>query len=525
MTSNTTLLSIIAYARSGALDHAWRLFREAGFDSVTDDPAVLSVRGRLLKDSALGASGAERRRLYLEAAQAYARAGEPGGASYPLINAATLSLLAGRTDQAKALAAQVLERSGAQPDEPETPYYRAATRAEALLLLGDVAKAKLAFAEAIALAPRAWEDHASTLRQFGLILGELGQGAAWLDPLRPPRSLHFAGHMAVAPREAGVGRKIREVLEKERIGFGYGALAAGADILIAEALLERRAELHLVLPAPPETFRRTSVETFGGDWGFRFDAVIARADSVHTVAGTADPAGALGIQLAAQVAMGEAVMQAQTLMTEAVQLLILDTGKPESRKGGASVWLGAAWKDSGRRQHVIVARRTTGRPAAVRSARGLAPARLAALLAVQVSEPQTADGAHIDRLVGEVFPRVGRALAKGPAAILIPRWTGDALAAAYASPIDAAEAALSIADALGGVASVRIGGHFGVVRRVDDPFGGAPLLLGADSAIHVSEDFAAALHAGGEVRARTEYVGDLPISDPEDPVRLFSVKP
>ncbi len=91
-----SLLSIIAHARAGALDHACRLFLEGGFELVNDDPAVLSVRGRLLKDRALAAEGAERRRLYLEAAGAYARAAELGGATYPLVNAATLFLLAGR---------------------------------------------------------------------------------------------------------------------------------------------------------------------------------------------------------------------------------------------------------------------------------------------------------------------------------------------------------------------------------------------------------------------------------------------
>jgi hypothetical protein len=58
------LLSVIAFARSGSLDQAWRLFRGLGFDNANDDPAALSVRGRLLKDSALRASAAERQRLY-----------------------------------------------------------------------------------------------------------------------------------------------------------------------------------------------------------------------------------------------------------------------------------------------------------------------------------------------------------------------------------------------------------------------------------------------------------------------------
>jgi tetratricopeptide (TPR) repeat protein len=266
--SNPSLLSIIAYARSGSLEHAWRLFRQAGFDRIEDDPAVMSVRGRLLKDRALGATGTERQRFYREAATAYARAGEMGGATYPLINAATLSLLAGEREQAGRLAREVLEKWAHDADEPETPYYRAATRAEALLLLGDVAEAKAAFAQAISLAPRAFEDHASTLRQFGLILDALGQEKSWLDPCRPPRSLHFAGHMA--PADGGtIRRRIRAVIKEEQIGYGFGALAAGADILIAEALLEAGAELHLILPAPIAVFRDASVARFGGDWAPR----------------------------------------------------------------------------------------------------------------------------------------------------------------------------------------------------------------------------------------------------------------
>jgi len=93
------------------------MFRNAGLEGVGDDAAVLSVHGRLLKDRALCAKGAERRRLYRKAADAYARAGAIGGASYPLINAATLSLLAGERKRAQALARQVLERDARGDDD------------------------------------------------------------------------------------------------------------------------------------------------------------------------------------------------------------------------------------------------------------------------------------------------------------------------------------------------------------------------------------------------------------------------
>ena len=87
-------------------------------------------------------------------------------ATYPLINAATLSLLSGDRAQAAEIAREVLARIAAEPEEPETPYYRAATEAEALLLLGRREEARAALAAAVAAAPHAWEDHGSTLRQF-----------------------------------------------------------------------------------------------------------------------------------------------------------------------------------------------------------------------------------------------------------------------------------------------------------------------------------------------------------------------
>ena len=100
MTGSTSLPTIIAHARAGSLDRAWAMFESAGFGA-SDDPAALAIMGRLLKDRALRASGEVRAALYGEAAEAYARAAGEDGASYPLVNAATLSLLSG--DPARSL--------------------------------------------------------------------------------------------------------------------------------------------------------------------------------------------------------------------------------------------------------------------------------------------------------------------------------------------------------------------------------------------------------------------------------------
>jgi len=527
------LMSIVAHARSGASDHAWRLFREGGFEEVDDDPAVLSVKGRLLKDRALSAQGDARKAWYLEAADAYGRAGMLGTATYPLINAASLSLLAGEPNQAQALAQLVLERLDRGEGEPDTPYWRGATRAEAMLLLGRSNDARGALEQAIARSSRAWEDHASTLRQFALILDALGEDKAWLDPLRPPRCAHFAGHMGLAPDTARVRAAIDELLREESIGFGYGALAAGADIVFAEALLARGAELHVVLPGPIAEFREASAARVGPEWVERFDAVLKRADTVRCIDQAESAAHPLAVRLAAEVAMGAAVMQANALMTGATQLLLLDSADPSEASGSCD--LGEIWRRGGRPQRVVTAPREKARAAPSKAPVESAPPALAALLSVDLSAADTPA-----RLADAAIPALAQAVAAAPKPLEPPRWAGDAtlLRLAYAGPAEAAQAALAIAQALEPIAPVRIAGHYGLARRLPDPFGGPDLWVGPAASLsakvldsvppgaaHVTDDFAAALHAGpAEHRPRTEYVGDLPPEEPGEEMRLFSLK-
>ena len=527
-----TLLSIVALARSGSLDLAWR--RLEGLGAAGDDPAALTVRGRLLKDRALAASGPDRRALYREAAAAYGRAGELGGAAtYPFINAATLSLLAGDASAAREAAERVLGLIQAGEDGPETPYWREATRAEALLLLERGEAARAALAAAVALAPRAWEDHASTLRQFGLILEAQGTDAAWLDAHRPPRVLHFAGHMGVETAPGELAAQVDGFLARERIGFGYGALAAGADIVIAEGLLANGAELHLVLPAPPEAFAAASVSA---PWRERFEAVLARADSVQ-VTGRPEPlADAAGHQLAAEAAMGCAVMQARMLMTEAVQLLVLDGPGGPGGKTGGSAWIGSRWLDGRRRQEIQVAPRVGARP------RPEADAGERTLAALVVVRPDGAGWAGTGRLEAEILPRLGSVLA-GPGAswgpmLAPPHWSAGSLSLAFTTLEGAAAAALAVADILTGQGSFQIAAHYGPVRITADPFGGPDLLLGPATelpgrllastppgAVHVSGDFACALNAGPAGQCpRLEQVGELPLGDGEEGEAVYSMR-
>lgn len=102
------------------------------------------------------------------------------------------------------------------------------------------------------------------------------------------------GHMIDAPNrpkprfppssEQIVADIIRRQLATCRAVAGVVSLASGADILFAEALLERGAELHLVLPLNVEEFLETSVRPSGDDrWEQRFHHIRTRAttEEIH----------------------------------------------------------------------------------------------------------------------------------------------------------------------------------------------------------------------------------------------------
>ncbi|MEI9985099.1 MAG: hypothetical protein WDN69_19040 [Aliidongia sp.] len=93
------------------------------------------------------------------------------------------------------------------------------------------------------------------------------------------------GGAFIPAAEEAVSRAIADALEQLRVGAAFGALASGADILAAEAVLTRGVELHIVLPFGPRRFKAEAVAPSGGDWERRFDAAVRRATSVEVLPG------------------------------------------------------------------------------------------------------------------------------------------------------------------------------------------------------------------------------------------------
>ena len=303
---------------------AWELFAAAGLDLTADSPAALTLKGRLLKDLAVSATGAARTALLQEAAEAYATAAELTPATYPLINAATLSLLGGAPARAAKLATETLARLDSGAYEPDTAYWLGATRAEALLLLDREVEARAALREAVAGTPRAWEDYAVTIRQFRLILAEQSKSAAWLDACAPPPTVHFAGPIGIAPDDARLKSAIDAAIVAIAPGMAVGALAAGFDIVAAERLVRAGVELHVMLPGTVVAFVDASVAPAGVAWRARFDALLAAAASVETLDLPAGLSAGAAI-LAEEMALGCAVRNARSFGVDAVMLRMAGT--------------------------------------------------------------------------------------------------------------------------------------------------------------------------------------------------------
>lgn len=86
---------------------------------------------------------------------------------------------------------------------------------------------------------------------------------------------------ADADAEKVLRERIDKAIADHDVTIGYGPLACGADILIAEALLERGAELNVVLPFQEEDFIAESVLCGGKEWLERYHACRNAAKRIY----------------------------------------------------------------------------------------------------------------------------------------------------------------------------------------------------------------------------------------------------
>lgn len=101
-------LAVLCLARAGAIDFARTEYVRLGLDRIDDDPDVIALGARLLKDVALAARGRRRAAFAKASTRRYHDLFQRFGGLYGAVNAATMTLVAGDRAGGEARAASAL---------------------------------------------------------------------------------------------------------------------------------------------------------------------------------------------------------------------------------------------------------------------------------------------------------------------------------------------------------------------------------------------------------------------------------
>jgi adenylate cyclase len=540
---------LLALADAGATERAKRLFKEWKLDR-SEETDFLALEARLAKDAAIKLGGAARRAAFLESAEGYRRFHEKKRAYYTKINWASMSFLGRARDEAARLAREVL----ADPEiVTAADYWALATRAEANLLAGllDAAKADLQEAN----------RHGDTRKrmrtrlQLRLILAEQGfspaETARFLAPLSQPLTLHYAGTAAledawsglsdaraVASAEQGIG----DAVAKLRPSAAFGSLGSPTEILFAEQVLAAGAELRIILPMPEPAFREMVLANAGESWLERFDR-CCKHEKAHVFSATDDPYAddpSLA-DYADRIAMGRALLWAQYLDGEAVQVVLADG--PAAAEAGRPAF--GEWGDGTMRRQVEVpldgARKNIPAASIARE-----PRPSCAVVFGDLPGFSRLPEKYLPKFWDTVMKAVGDVVqARGKTIALKNTW-GDAIHLVIPDVRSAAEVCLSVQRSLAQLdgkqlgrdepPTMRIGAHYGPVFRGWDPIVGSETFYGRalsraariepitpPGTVYVTEAFAAILLLESRGEFTCTYVGQVPLAKGFGTFRMYDL--
>jgi hypothetical protein len=515
-----------------------------------------ALEGRLAKELALAARGEERAELAATAAKLYEAVADRYDRYFTCINAATLWLVAGDVPRAHALAERARTLVRAAADEPGDAYWRAATDAEAGLVLGDLESARAALEIAARVGANDVAARAVTARQLRLLCQTSGVDTGILDALALPGVLHFCGHRVTAdPAKAGgfaandepaVATAVDDFFAGRSFDGAYGALACGADIIIAEAALAHGVPLHVVLPFSIDEFEAVSVRSGGTGWPERYRSCLERAASVFVAYDSAytDDPGLFGF--ATKVAMGQALHHAQHLGVEAEQLAVWDGEGADSDAGtGHDV---TSWRAGNRRTHVVPVRHQRAHREQQPADDDTMTRQLGAMLFTDVRGFSSLRDEHQRAFVEGILGPMGAALdAFGAGKVQYRNTWGDAILAVCTDVATTAAAALALQglmksidlEALGlpDTLAMRVGAHVGTLITLDDPVRHLPAFWGREltraarieprtpaGEVYVTEAFAAVctLECGGDFAC--EYVGRVTTAKEFETIPMYRLR-
>lgn len=567
----------LALARGGDITQANEILGELAREGVAD-AETLGMLARTCKDLGLRAKDAPVRtahlaeafRLYEKAFESARQKNAESDALYGGINAATMAVLLGDLPRARRIATVVREigrRIAADSGTAVVRYWREATLGEAALILGDAAGAQRHYGQAAQLAQQRYGDVGSTRKQARLLAQHLPDiDPVWFAALEIPPVLVFTGNMIdrtdrLLPRfppaiEVAVWEELRARINAMKPVAAYGSAACGTDILCLELVREAGGETHIVLPFPPEEFRKVSVDFAGADWGGRFDRALAAADSVTITSEHRASQSSATWEYANLVLTGMGGLRAQSLGTALKGLVVWDPSAPGAAGGSASLL--QTWRTRGLDAVEVNLSRLRGekdeKPYDPSS--GSTPAwdldpdamrhEIRSLLFADAKGYSKLSEDQIPLYVAEFLGAVGQLNKRTTHRFEHVETAGDALYIVFRDASDAGQYALELnavvnerdwaAVGLPASLKLRIALHSGPVFCGRDPVTGAKLVTGPHTSrtagiepitppgqVYASAAFAAVAAATGADNLALRYVGRLPLAKGRGLLSLYHV--
>jgi histidine ammonia-lyase len=559
---------VLSLANAGATALALEKYYEFGLDQCPETD-IRSLLGRLKKDQAFGETGEARtalfregRALYEDAFRAATDASDPE-AYYPAINAATLALFAGDAAVAGRLAGEVIEllapRIASLDEAAPDRYWVLATALEAHLVRGDLHAAGGLIDQVVAAAGRDDAALATTGRQLERIVAAKKLDSGVLAAFKVPTVVHFLGPVITpslgqsggfrAVQAATVTADIAALVKGMRISAAYGSLAAGADILFAEALLEQGAALNVVLPFAAEDFIEQAVRPAGEAWVGRFQACLAAAKTVRFATEDAYLGDDQLFTYSSSLAMGLASLCARHLHAPLMQLAVWDGVVDDGAVAGTAADM-SAWREAGHPVRIVA----VGPEANVESlppwhrpevARGRRDTR--AMLFGDLHGFSKLTDAQLPTFTAKVMGALGEVARRHKPHIAFIKTWGDGVFVVFRDADRAAACALDMQDAMSAIdfkaaglpeaLQLRLGGHLGPVYELDDPITGRLDIYGAnvsraariepitpEGCVYVTETFAAVLALHNADQFSCDYVGITDMAKRYGRLRMFLLR-
>jgi adenylate cyclase len=284
-----------------------------------------------------------------------------------------------------------------------------------------------------------------------MIAGRLSAGdsqrQALLESIRPTPVIHYCGHMFAAgwEHEKAISDQVSSILDDADVLIGYGQLACGADILIAEALLDRGGELHVVVPFAEEDFIKSSVGVGGAEWVSRYEKARDAASSVTFATQMQWVNDDQQFSYCAKLVMGLAQLRASVMQAETFQLAVWD-GQPTAAIAGTAAHC-AEWVELGGESRIISVPKDRPPLATVEATHqvpGKPSWKLCSMLFADFAGFSLLDEDHLARFLDVVMGRIARVLDRHSNVVLCRNSWGDAIFAVIKTPAMAAEIALEI---------------------------------------------------------------------------------